>query len=412
MMNRRDFAASFAAMAGLSGAAGNPRIRRIRFAPIEGRFHKFVAMNAYDRAPKGHTYTGTLTIFETDAGVEGIGTTGYRRPDQVMLADAARLIGADPLALYTEENGCLAAPVTQFADVLTRQRHFDGPLFDLIGKLRRKPVWRLIGESARDRVEAYDGTLYFSDVWFRDRGVRAVVEEAEEALSKGYRGLKLKLGRGSKWMDADEGLRRDVEVVKAVRAAAGRGVRLMGDPNDGYRNDFERAWRLMQETADANLFWMEEIFPENIEHYTALRERMLEAGMKTLIADGENFREARQFEPYLKPRRLMDVLQLDIRQGGFLDCREMARMGEAAGAVSVPHNWGSQIGGLMGLQISKALQSVIAAEDDRSTCDVIQAEGYSFSNGYYTLPDEPGMGIRVDAKVYREKCLSNETVVS
>jgi L-alanine-DL-glutamate epimerase-like enolase superfamily enzyme len=185
----------------------------------------------------------------------------------------------------------------------------------------------------------------------------------------------------------------------------------MADPNDGYRDDFERAWRLIRETADANLFWMEEIFPENVDRYTELRERMRKAGIKTLIADGENFREERQFEPYLKPRRLMDVLQMDIRQGGFIGCREMARMGEAAGALTVPHNWGSQIGGLMCLQIGRAMKSIIAAEDDRSTCDVISAEGYRFSNGYYTIPDEPGMGIRVDAKVYREKCQAKEIVV-
>lgn len=411
MMNRRNFVASLSAISNLGGSPAGTRIRRIRFAPIEGRFHKFVAMNSYDRAPKGHTYTGTLVIIETDAGMEGIGTTGYHRPDQSMLADAGKLIGADPLALYVEENGYLVAPVQPYAEVLTRQRHFDGPLFDLIGKLRGKPAWQLISGSARDRVEAYDGTLYFSDVWFRDRGVRAVVEEAEEALRKGYRGMKLKLGRGSKWMDRDAGLLRDIEVVKAVRAAVGRSVRLMGDPNDGYRDDFEGAWRLILGTADANLFWIEEIFPENVDRYTELRERKLKVGIKTLIADGENFREARQFDPYLKPRRLMDVLQLDIRQGGFIGCRDLALRGEASGALTVPHNWGSQIGGLMGLQIAKAVKSIIAAEDDRSTCDVILADGYRFSNGYYTLPDEPGMGIRVDAKVYRDKCQAKEIVV-
>ena len=59
---------------------------------------------------------------------------------------------------------------------------------------------------------------------------------------------------------------------------------------------------------------------------------MTKAGMKTLIADGENFRDPDEFDPYLKPRRLMDVLQLDIRNGGLLKCREVGRMAKAAGA--------------------------------------------------------------------------------
>jgi hypothetical protein len=60
-MNRRRFALSLAASAALR-AVPRPgvKIDRISLAPIEGRFHKFVAMNSYDTAPKGHTYEDTL----------------------------------------------------------------------------------------------------------------------------------------------------------------------------------------------------------------------------------------------------------------------------------------------------------------------------------------------------------------
>jgi L-alanine-DL-glutamate epimerase-like enolase superfamily enzyme len=138
---------------------------------------------------------------------------------------------------------------------------------------------------------------------------------------------------------------------------------------------------------------------------------MRAAKMKTFLADGENMRSADQFTPYLKPRRLMDVLQMDIRRGGFLENLRMARMGEEAGAVSVPHNWGSQVGLFMGLHLAKAVQSVIAAEDDRSTCDVVEAEGYEFRGGYYTVSEAPGLGIRVNEKAYREKYQGAEKVV-
>ena len=68
----------------------------------------------------------------------------------------------------------------------------------MIGKLTGKAAWQLMGDSVRERVEVYDGTLYFSDVWFRGRGIRAVVEEPEEAMRSGYAGVKVKMGRGSK----------------------------------------------------------------------------------------------------------------------------------------------------------------------------------------------------------------------
>ena len=37
-----------------------------------------------------------------------------------------------------------------------------------------------------------------------------------------------------------------------------------------------------------------------------------------------------------------------------------------------------------------------AAEDDRSTCDVLIPEGYEFRGGSYSVPDNPGLSVRVD----------------
>jgi L-alanine-DL-glutamate epimerase-like enolase superfamily enzyme len=392
-------------------AAGGARITRFTLAPIQGRFHKFVAMNSYDTAPKGHTYDNMLVRISTDAGVEGVGVMGYTASNEVFLGALRKLLGSNPFELYEMRGGRILGRSPAYTVLLNTYKHLDGPLFDLIGKLQKVPCWKLIGDSVRDRVEVYDGTLYFSDVWFRDRGVRAVVEEAEEAWKSGYRGMKFKLGRGWKWMEKKAGLERDIEVVRVVRRALGPQAKILVDANNGYRNDFEGGWRLLAETQASHLYWMEELFPENVAEYSELKDRMARAGMKTLIADGESVREPKQFEPYLKPRRLIDVLQMDIRTGGFLGNMEMARMGEEAGAVSVPHNWGSQVGLYMGLHLAKAVRSVVAAEDDRSTCDVLHPEGYSFRDGHYTISNEPGLGLRVDEPTYQGKYSARQTVV-
>lgn len=411
-MRRRHFLLSLGALPGLPAAPRQAaRITRILVTPIEGRFHKFVAMNSYDTAPKGHTYLNILVRIVTDQGVEGAGVSSGAANAE-FLAAARSLLGADPMAVYRMEDGRIVGHAPAYAPLLEKYRHLDGPLFDLIGKLSGRPCWKLIGDAVRERVEVYDGTLYFSDVWFQDRGVRAVVEEAEEAVRKGYLGIKLKVGRGSKWMEKEAGLRRDIEVIKAVRKAVGPRTKILVDPNNGYRNDFEGGWRLLSETRPANLYWMEEIFPEDVEQYTRLRERMAQAGMKTLIADGESVGDPRQFEPYLKPKRLVDVLQMDIRRGGFLANLEVARIAQPAGAVAVPHNWASQVGFLMGLHLAKAVENVSAAEDDRSTCDAVIAEGYSFSKGFYTVSDAPGLGLRINQEVYAKKYAAKEVVVA
>lgn len=411
-LTRRSLISTLAASIPVARAA-TPlvKITQIALAPVTCQFHKFVAMNAYDREPKGRTYTNTLVRISTDQGVEGVGVMGYPAPDAPFLEAVRALVGVNPLDLYEMKDGCITGRRPVYGPLLARYRHLDGPLFDLIGKITGKPAWKLLGESVRDRVEVYDGTLYFSDIWLKDWGVGAVVEEAEEALKAGYRGIKLKIGRGSKWMEKDAGLARDIEVIRAVRKAVGKDLKVMADANDGFREDPERAWRLLSETADASVYWIEEIFPENVDQYSRLRERMQKAGLKTLIADGENLHDISAFEPYLRPARLMDVIQMDIRTGGFLDSAALARGAERAGAVSIPHNWGSTVGGLMGLQISKAVRNIPAVEDDRSRCDAIQVDGYEFRGGLYTVPEKPGLSIHINERAYDQDCKSKEVVV-
>ncbi len=261
-------------------------------------------------------------------------------------------------------------------------------------------------------MPAYDGTLYFADVIHPDRGVTAVTEECKESMGAGYTGLKLKLGRNFKWMSPQAGRARDIEVVHAVRRAVGSEVMVMADPNNGYANDFNAAWDLLEKTKEDNLHWIEEIFPESVDGYSRLKDKLQSAGMKTLIADGENLSRPEQFQAYLRPRRLIDVLQLDIRRGGFLGNREAARLGAPVGAQVIPHNWASQIGVLMALHLSKVTESEPLIEDDRSTYPAIIAKGYKFYDGAYSVSDEPGLGIQIDPKVYREQCEGSERIVS
>jgi len=412
-MTRRHWLTGLVAPALLHSRGGSSaQITRIALAPLQGRFHKFVAMNSYDVEPKGHTYMNTLVRVFTGQGVEGVGVASGSATDPKNLEALKVLLGADPLSVYGMEQDRITGRSPRYAAVLTRLKWLDGPLFDLIGKLTGKPCWKLLGGSVRESVEVYDGTLYFSDVWFGERGVRAVLEEAEESLKSGYVGMKFKVGRGWKWMEREAGLRRDIEVLKAVRKLAGPKVKILADANNGFRDDFDRAWRLMAETAEARLHWMEELFPEDAALYTRLRENMAQAGIKTFIADGESVREPEALAPYLQPRRLVDVLQYDMRVGGFLGNLEAARMGAAAGALSVPHNWASRAGLLMGLHIAKAVKNIPAAEDDRSSHDVLVAEGYRFARGHYSVSDAPGLGLSVDAKLYEARCRAKEVVLA
>src|SRR5205809_7063601 len=100
-MNRRYFFLSAAAMSAARALrASGARITRIRVATLQGRFHKFVTMDAYARGPNGDTYERPLTRIETDQGVEGVGPAAYAALDKACFDDVRALIGADPLEIY------------------------------------------------------------------------------------------------------------------------------------------------------------------------------------------------------------------------------------------------------------------------------------------------------------------------
>jgi L-alanine-DL-glutamate epimerase-like enolase superfamily enzyme len=411
-MNRRTFLLCASAGAAALTGSSQPVIRKARVSLLTGRFQKVVAMNAYDKAPKGPTYQHGLIRLETDQGVEGVGAGTYQL-DLNAYADALQfLVGKSPLDLYEMKDGRVVRAIPAFAAHQRKYQYLDGPLFDLIGKLTKKPAWSLLGPSVRNEVDCYDGTLYFSDVMLPDRGVAAVADECKESVDSGFGAVKLKAGRGSKWMERKAGDERDIAVIHAARKAVGPKTLVMVDPNFGYQGLFDAAWRMLEETREDRLYWVEQPFRDSVDEYTRLKDKIATANMKTLIADGESFEHPEQFDKYVKPRRLMDVLQLDSRRSGFLAGREAAALAESVGAVSIPHNWASQIGHMMALHMSKACKAMTWSEDDRSTCEVFTPVGYKFGGPRQTISDEPGLGIKINESVYEKQCKPNEKIFS
>ena len=91
--------------------------------------------------------------------------------------------------------------------------------FDLVGKVSGVSAIDLLGGKKHDSVPAYDTTLYFQDFLNPARGALQVGDEAAQAVADGWRAIKIKLGRGGRWMLPKDGMRRDIEVVLGARQA-------------------------------------------------------------------------------------------------------------------------------------------------------------------------------------------------
>ena len=104
----------------------------------------------------------------------------------------------------------------------------------------------------------------------------------------GIRIFKIKVGR-ARWMDSfDDGLERDITVVRAVRRAMGDGVTLFVDGNNGYRSRPLAAADFARATMGEDIYAMEEMFDEEMAaEAREVKRRLRAAGIATRVADGE-----------------------------------------------------------------------------------------------------------------------------
>ena len=123
-------------------------------------------------------------------------------------------------------------------------------LWDLAGKVLKRPVYELLGGTNTGNVPVYDGSIYMSDLMPQYAAKRQdrFKEEIDMGMQAGHRAFKIKIGRGKKWMDRDDGDARDVEVVETIRKHAGDDVVLAVDANNGY--DLEGAKGFLDRAGD------------------------------------------------------------------------------------------------------------------------------------------------------------------
>lgn len=366
------------------------RIVRVSQYYLEFPRWKSVGRNAR-RDAQGLLARDSLFRIETDAGIDGFG------PSRATDAEARGLLGRDPLEFYDREGG-MRSPL----------RHRDAPLWDLVGKLLQQPVWRLLGGNGPEWVPAYDSSFYFSDLEpaFSHRGVARLVEEVEYSLARGHRAFKLKVGRGFRWMEREAGLRRDIEVVRAVRRAIGSGLRLLVDANDGYD---PATTRRFLDAVGEELFLIEEPFAENVAQDLELKAWLRSRGLGVLLADGESVVDPARYRPYIEAGAL-DVLQGNIHAFGLQRLRDLSRATAPAGIGLAPNNWESFFGFYLELILGRAIPNLLLAEQDPCASDAVDVSGFDFREGRARAPDTPGCGWTVRLEPLRQRATLRWTV--
>ena len=247
---------------------------------------------------------------------------------------------------------------------------FDMALWDLKAKRAGLPLWRLLG-GFDPKVPCYAGGIDL------DLPLDALLRQTDDNLSKGFRAIKMKVGRPN--------LFADVERVKAMREHLGESFPLMADANMKWTIDGAiRAARMLQ---PFDLTWLEEptIPDDPAGHARILRE----GGVP--IAAGENLRSLWEFK-LLVAGGGVSYPEPDVTNcGGVTPFMKIAHLAEAFNLPVTSHG------------AHDVTVHCLAACPNRSYLeahgfglDRYIAEPLRIEDGFALAPGRPGHGIAFD----------------
>ncbi len=400
-------------------------INEISISPIPVFYRKELGKNAYGDNI-GKSRLEWLVRARTDGGLEGLTIANrymrqfvdFYRPEGTF-AGLIQLLRESLLGRRVDEflevSGGRATGVKPSVSSVFRDHGWMSILaYDLAAKELGISCIDLLGGQVRDRIGAYETTLYFQDILDPEMGPAKVAEEAAEAYQSGYREFKIKTGRGGRWMMPDAGMRRDVEVVLAVREAVGPEARIMVDANFGYDGRLDLLEDFVRETLSATIFWLEEMITADVGDYKALRQIQERVGSEALLVCGEVDRDpiSPVFQDLID-KGLIDGYQPDVVGAGYAGWQDIERKLEGTGVRSIPHNFGNGLFGTRADIIFGAASKTFASlEDERHLPHVYKDDGFVFESGSYKVADVQGLGLEVDDEVFNRVHAKHEVVIT
>lgn len=321
---------------------------------------------------------------DTDEGISGWGfnwnyTKGIRAV-KTMIDDtyAPNLIGKDPL-----EHKMIMRE-------LFYTNHFIGrvgvarvglcavnmALWDIRLQLAKMPLWRYLG-TCKNNVKAYN-----TDGGWLDWSVDELIRDMNGMIERGFDAVKMKLGLPDP--------REDFNRVKAVRKAIGDSIKLMVDVNTVWDLKTAKVWGKRLEEFD--ITWLE----EPLHPFDKRAHAELARSIHIPIAIGETVYTLDDFRDYIE-MGAVDLVQADCTK--LLGIDEWLDVSALAGAYHlevIPH---TNVQQKLHVQLAAIRDNVPMVEYCYESLNGIWENPIEVIDGYYTLPEEPGLGVKLTDEV-------------
>jgi len=346
-----------------------------------------------------------LVEIETDDGTIGIGEAGTGGGVTAICIEKdlkPMLIGEDPLMIegLWQKMFVRTRQYGRRGIVMNAISGIDIALWDIAGKVAKLPVYKLLG-ACRDRIEAYASGGFYEE----GKGVDGIAAEAEGYRARGFKGMKMKIGRNlstgthlrhlhvnSDFCATDPS--EDLARVAAARKALGPQAKLMVDINCAWSPEF--AIEMGREMAPYKLFWIEEpVDTDDIDGSARVAD-----ALDTAIAGYETelglygFRE-------LIARGAVDIVQPDLAwTGGLSEGKRIAAFAQAHHRMVAPHSFGSAVLLVASLHYAASIPNALILEWDQNPnglrTELLKEELRLEGDSTVRVSERPGLGIELD----------------
>ncbi len=362
-----------------------PRVPKV---PTEGFISPMERYPEFHKRDWGSSWTRTACVVTADDGSWGLGLTNHSGPVLSIINDhfAPLLTGQNCMA--TEKLWDMmrraSSPYHTAGLASYAISAVDNALWDLKGKILKRPVYELLGGPQKERIFCYAsntdlsyGTEHSID-WFLELGFKAVKLFARYGAESGI-----------------EGIRKTEELVARTREQIGDDVELM---LDGWMSlNVEYTVRLVEALKPYRLKWLEDyVLPEDMDSYMKIRQRV----PGQILATGEHWHTIHPFA-LAAGQGLVDILQPDVQWvGGVTALVRICHIAEAHGLTVISH---AGMNYPYGQHISYSMPVIQWGERSEGVAPpgvpleerVLLPGTPVIKDGYLVPSDAPGFGIEV-----------------
>jgi galactonate dehydratase len=337
----------------------------------------------------------------TDEGLEGVGEVRMVNHTDALsgyLAEAVPryVIGHDPANIEDLVQRMYRNDYARAGEIaMSAIAVIEIACWDIVGQALGKPVYQLLGGAVRDRIKAY------ANGWYTvERTPHEFHQAAKRVIEKGYRALKLDpFGAGFYELDRAE-KSKAVALVEAVRDAVGPDSEILVEMHGRFNP--ATAVEIARELEPFKPSWIEEpVPPENLAALKKVAEKV-----SIPVATGERLHTRYDYRTLFE-LQAADIIQPDITQfGGLLETKKLAAWAEIYYVLVAPHNVGGPVSTAAALHFAASTPNFKIQEHfndfTESWVKTAAPDNPEVVDGYFALPQGPGLGVKLNLDVVRE----------